>query len=342
MKNILKLLLSGGIAGAFGYWMSFTIPSRFVIEKYYEIQNLEPNNEKDSEQIKRHIHDLVKKYIPTEQQPTAEEFQCFKVISDAKMFCSADLLQKKKADRLSALLSKTIPSEIGWTTMEYGLELKKQLETDIQGIDQEIENLEDNLSQMQNASKKNSAEEKKFAKLNELYRKNKELLARKNEILQKMLSGIQNPEIQAGYTGELEEAELALQTWETQYQTFLEKNQKLAQQSQKREEIAALIDEKNRYREDRQSKLDAINRMIANPNDTGMIADPKTYQLIPIPSEQKFEVAHQSANGVWFGLIAFMVLSNVVFSTRKKELVSFDDATQIEAFVQDSPSDQQT
>lgn len=334
MKNFLKLVVLISVSIAVGVWAYRNLPNHYFIEEYYSVQNLDPNNEKDTEALRHNVQHLIQKNIPARYRPNPDHFQCFKIISEAVFFCSADTYRKKEAQYIRTLLQEIIPNEIGWITMDEALDKSEKISHEMIANKKAIADQTKQLEKLKNQSMKNAPDERKFQKTNELYKKSRDLFAKKINILQTMISNISNEDLKGGYQMKLDQTQMEQQQMENEYDAFKAKNKNFVNETEKRDTLQAQLEQLKKSVDQQDKDLSFIEQTMNNPNAIGSIANFDELQLIPDPSRQKFELEYRQSNIFWFSAVVFLLLSNFILRIRTMDLIPFEDATRTEALIQ--------
>lgn len=332
IKNTIIILFISLASIGSGFWISKNMTTRYFIEEYYVVQNLDPNNEKNAEVLRQKIQQLIQKTIPARYRPTPDKFQCFKIISESVFFCSAETYRKNVALYTKKLLQETIPQEIGWIPQEQAANKFASIKAEIQSNQTLITDLSRQLDKIKKSNTKQQADEKKFTKTNDLYKKNMALLDKKMEVLKKLIPQALSPDARASYQLLLEETQAASEGLNQEYSVFKEKNRQFAKVAEQRDVLVSQINEIKEANIKDQNNLKLVEETLASPNSVGKIADAEEFQLIPDQTRQKFDPQQKETNLIWFSLAIFFALTNFVFRLKPSGLIPFqEDATMTEA-----------
>lgn len=332
MKKALFIIVLAGLSVYSGMWISKHLQVHYFLEEYYYVLNLDPENEKDTEGLRQEILGLMEKKIPATFRPDPEHFQCFKIISEAVFFCNADTYRQKSADLLSEFFATTIPQEIGRMSQEYADEKLDTLKTDLQANKNLLAERTRALEKIKSSTKKATADEKKFSKINDIYKKNQELYQHKLDLLQSLYGKISNPDERDNYKMRIDDAVVDMKVFEDDYESFRSKNRQFADSNEQMDHLENEIDQIKNTIKKNQVDIEKLERVVSSPNEVGKVANTETFQLSVDPTRHKFETQYRPINAVWFSIVVFFLLSNLLylFPKKKTQIKIEDDQTMIE------------
>lgn len=331
MKNTLIIILIGTVSIVSGVWIGKNLESYFFIEEFYNVQNLDPNNEKDADRVRQQIQKLMWTTVPKNYQPDPERFQCFKIISENIFFCSMDTYRKHVAQNVKKLLQETVPMEIGWIPLDEATEKYQMLKEESESDQLLLSDLKKQFDKLKKQNSKQQSDEKRFIQTNNLYKKNEQLLEKKIEVLQQLINQ-SSSDMRSQYNIDLEQTDIDLNNLKAEISQFHNTHKDLAQTVEQKEILETQIQDMNAKIEKDQSDIASLTVALDQPNQAGKIADLSGMQLFPDLSKRKYDVRSKPTNGIWHSIFIFFILTNFVLRIRPQRLKSFlDDGTMTEA-----------
>lgn len=332
MKNFILIIVAAAVSVTGGIWISQNLVVHFLIEEYYQVNNLDPANEKDAELLKQKIQTFADKNVPKRYRLNEDKFQCFKYFGQSIFFCSADTHRKKSAEYIRKLLQETVPQEIGWISVDEANEKWSTLKSEVESNKILLSDLSKQLDKVKKQGTKQATEEKKFIKTNDLYKKELGLHQKKIDVLNQLLNQNITPTASSAYRLQLEEVQARMDIVKSEMSAFHAEHSNFAENAQRADTLIHQIDEIKKKNEKEEAILSSIQKSLDNPNSVGKIAHSNELQLIPEIHRRKFEAEKRSSNVIWFSLVIFFVLTNFVLRLRPLGLIPFqEDATMTEA-----------